>query len=100
MLKCARLALEGHLAGRLPVPVLVDAGDEPLELLVTEIGRRAAAEVDELELAPPQPLVSRIQRDLTRQGGEIALDLVGVLVGVDAEVAEPAALAAKRDVQV
>ena len=41
-----------------------------------------------------------VERDLARQSREVCLHFIGVLVGVDAEVAELAALAAKGDVQV
>src|SRR5262249_40877727 len=42
----------------------------------------------------------RVQRDLAREGLEVHLDLLGVLVRVHAEVTELAPLAAEGDVQV
>ena len=68
--------------------------------LAAEERRRAAAEVDEAERPAAHHRQLADQLDLARQGRDVALDVVRVLVGVDAEVAELAALAAERNVQI
>src|SRR5688572_23524922 len=99
-LQRARLAFERDFLGRVPAPVLVDPLDEPVELLVRQVRRRAAAEVYELELTSLKPVALGVEGDLTREGGQVYLDVAGVLVRIDAEVEELAPLAAERDVQV
>jgi hypothetical protein len=49
-----------------PSASFVDAVDQPVELLVRKVRRRAAAEVNELEL-PPSARPAGVQRDLARQ---------------------------------
>ncbi len=71
-LERARLAFEGDFPGRVPVPVVVDPLDQALELCIAQVRRRAAAEVDEFELPAAKPAPVGIQRDLARQGVEIA----------------------------
>jgi hypothetical protein len=74
---------------------VVDALDDALELGVGEEAGGAAAEIDEFELAVGQPATVGIEIDFAGEGREVGFDFVGVFVGVDAEVAEFAALAAK-----
>ena len=62
--------------------------------------RRAAAEVDEVQRPAGDRPLRAVQLPLARQRVEIALHLRGVLVGVDAEIAEVAPLPAERDVQI
>ena len=54
----------------------------------------------EVELLAKTPCVGGRMLDFAGQGVEVSFDVAGVLVGVDAEVAELAALPAERDVQV
>ena len=70
------------------------------QLLRRQERRRAAAEVDEVERPAGDRRLLRVQLPLARQDVEILADLGRVLVGVDAEIAEVAALPAERDVQV
>ena len=62
--------------------------------------RRAAAEVDEVERPPVDRRIGVVELPLARHHVEIFFDFLRVLVGVDAEIAEVAALPAERDVQV
>jgi hypothetical protein len=96
----AWLALEGDFAGRFPRPVFVDPLDEPLKLGVAQIRRRPTAEVDELKLPVPESFAAGIEGDFLRKRFEVSLDLISVLIGVDAEVAELASFAAEWNVQV
>src|SRR5260221_6509262 len=81
--------------------MLVDAVDQALELGIAEERRGAAAKVNKFKLPSLEPFVTmRIQRDLARQGAEVGFHLIRVLIGVHAEIAELAPLAAKRNVQV
>ncbi len=98
--KRAGLAFEGDFLGLVPIDVGPQAIDQRRELLAAEERRRAAAEIDEAERPASHHRQAADQFDLARQGRDIGLDVRGVLVGVDAEVAELAALAAERNVQV
>ena len=96
----AGLALEGDLFGVVPRAGGVEPADQALQLLRRQERRRAAAEVDEVEAAAGDRRLRRVELPFARQQIEILLDLARVLVGVDPEVAEMAALPAERDVQV
>jgi hypothetical protein len=79
---------------------VVDALDHALELGVGEEGGGSAAEVDEFKLAAFEPAAVGVEVDFTGEGAEIGFHFVGVLVGVDAEVAEFAAFSTEGDVEV
>ena len=96
----ARLALERDLFGVVPRAARVQPADESLQLLRRQERRRAAAEVDEVELAAGHCRRRGVELPLPREQIEILLDLARILVGVDPEVTEMAALPAERDVQV
>ena len=74
--------------------------DQAFELLRREKRRRAAAEVDEVERPAGDRRLRRVQLPFAREHVQVVVDLLGVLVGVDAEVAEVAPLPAERNVQV
>src|ERR1043166_703571 len=80
--------------------MLADFVDQPEKLLIAEEGRRAAAEIDEFELPAGKGLSIRVEGDFFCQRIRVDIDLVSILVGIDAEIAEGAALAAERDMQV
>src|SRR5262249_20747929 len=65
-----------------------------------QVRRGAAAEIDVVERPAADALGAGVQLDLFEQCVGIDFNVVSVLVGVDAEVAELAPLAAERDVQV
>ena len=96
----AGLALERDFFGRRPRR----DGRQPLhqaaQLPHRQERRRAAAEVHEVERPAVDRGIGVVQLPLARHHVEILLDFLRVLVGVDAEVAEMAALPAERDVQV
>ncbi len=96
----ARLALEGHLLDPVPGDRATQPLDQGAEVLDADVGGRAAAEVDEAGTSPGDRRGRGVELHLGRQGVQVGADLVEVLVGVDPEVAELAALAAERDVQV
>ena len=98
----ARLALERDLLGRASrARSAVRRLDQRLELRRRQEGRRAAAEVDEIDRpARRARAAARSSCPFPHERVEILLDLLRVLVRVDAEVAEMAALPAERDVQV
>jgi hypothetical protein len=73
---------------------------ERLQLAGTQIRWSAASEIDELQLAAGDAGPVLEQRDFAVEGLDIVLHHVGVLLRVDAEIAELAALAAERNVQI
>ena len=96
----ARLALERDLASGRPRRCGRQPVDQPPELPDREERRRAAAEIDEVERPPGDGRLPGVQLPLPPQHIEVRLDLRRVLVRVNPEVAEMAALAAERDVEV
>ena len=96
----SRLALEGDLSCRVPGQRRLQPRRQRLEVAGAYVGGGAAAEVDEPQLAAGDPGGAGVQLHLARHRVEVLPDLRGVLVDVDAEVAELAALAAERYVQV
>ena len=96
----ARLALEGDLVGLAPGHGRLGAGGQGAQVAGADVGGGAAAEVDELQGPAGDPGAPGIGLDLAAKGVEVAPDLAGVAVHVDAEVAELAALPAEGDVQV
>src|SRR5690348_10522861 len=95
LLERAGFALEGHFASLLPRHDRAESGHEPIELRGAEIGRRAAAEVDVIERPAADARCLAQQFDFFKERVEIDLDVLGVLVGIDPEIAELAALAAE-----
>ena len=71
-----------------------------LELVRREIGRGAAAEVDEVRLAPADERFRGVKRQLRKRRVNVSLDFGRILVGIDLEIAEVAALPAKWNVDV
>ena len=96
----ARLAFEGDLGGVVPRQGGLESVCQRAEVAGADIGGRAAAEVDKVQRSVRDGGQMRIVLDFARQGVEIGLDLVGVLVGIDAEIAELATLAAEGNVEV
>ena len=96
----ARLAFERHLLRLVPAQDRLHPVGQVLELRLGQVGGRAAAEIDELRLAPADERLLPVKLQLAKRQLQIPLDGRGVLVGIDAEVAEVAALPAERDVQV
>ncbi len=96
----ARLALERDLRRVTPGRGRGQPVHQSFELAGRQKRRRAAAEVDKVDRPPGKDRQARVQLPLARQHVEIRAHFLGVLVGVHPEVAEVAALAAERDVQV
>ena len=78
----------------------IESFDQVVKLLFADVRRRAAAEVSKPQLPALKGAGAAVNLILLDQRVEIDLDLGGVLVGVDFEVTELAALAAKRNVEV
>ena len=74
--------------------------DEAAELGCAQERRRAAAEVDVEQTPAADGGKLAIKLDFLHQGVQVGLDIAGVLIGVDPEIAKLAALPAERDVQV
>ena len=100
LLQGAGLALERDLLGRGPGQARAQPAEELLELLAREVRGRAAAEVDEARAAAGDQGSAGVELELALERVEVAADLGRVLVGVDLEVAEVAALAAEGQVDV
>ena len=98
--KRPRLAFEGHLLGLIPANVGLQPPDERLELLDAQVRRRAAAEVDEAKRAAAQGRQLADQLDLAGQRRDVGLDVAGLVVGEHLEVAEFAAFATERNMQI
>src|SRR6185369_2871095 len=96
----AGLTLERYFFSVLPTDVSIQTIDEIPQLLLTDVRRCAAAEVCEAKLASLKPRAAAVELVLFDQRIEVDLDLRRVLVCVDFEVAEQAALPAKRNVKV
>ena len=96
----AGLALERDFFGRRPRRDGRQPLHEAAELPHRQERRRAAAEVHEVERPAVDRRIGVVELPLARHHVEVFLDFLRVLVGVDAEVAEVAALPAERHVQV
>jgi hypothetical protein len=73
---------------------------EVLKLVNREIAGSAPAEIDELRLPSGEVGGPGVTLELAEAGVEVGVDLGRVLVRVDAEVAEVAALPAEGDVEI
>src|SRR5262249_20170505 len=100
LLQGARLTLEGDFLGLVPRQQRLQAMEEAGQLRRTEIRWRAAAEVNVVQSPTADDGLPAVEFDFLHQGVEVRLDVARVLVGVDAEVAELAALPAEGNVQV
>src|SRR5215212_9336870 len=100
LLNRARLTLERYLFSVLPTDVSIQAIDEIMQLLLTDVRRCAATEVCKAKLPALKRRHTAVKLVLFDQRIEIDLDLRRVLVCVDFEITEQAALAAKRNVNV
>ena len=96
----ARLGLEGDFLGLVPGEEILHPVGQIPELLDREVAGRAPAEIDELRLPAREVGGAGITFELADPGIEIGVDLRGVLVGVNAEVAEVAAFPAEGYVEV
>src|SRR5207248_1876468 len=100
LLQCAGLALKRHLLRVFPGEQRLYLFEQPAQLVSAEEGGRAAAEVDEMEGPARRHGHGGVESDFAHECVEIDIDVAGVLVGVDAEIAKFAAFAAKRNVQI
>ena len=96
----AWLALKGDFLGLVPGEKIFHPISQVLELTDREITGCSPAKIDELRLPPGEIFGARIAFKLLDAGIEIGIDLVRILVGVDAEITEVTAFSAKRDVKV
>src|SRR5919205_407362 len=97
LLNRAGLTLERDFFRVLPTDVSIQTIDEISQLLLTDVRRCAAAEVCKAKLAPLERGHAAVELVLLDQRVEVDLDLRRVLVCVDFEVTEEAALPAKRN---
>ena len=100
LLQRARLALERHFLGARPRQHCLQSLHELAQLRRAQIRRRAAAEVDVVQRPAADERNATVQRHFLDERVEVGFDIAGVLVGVDAEIAELAAFAAERNVQI
>src|SRR5439155_27369372 len=96
----ARLTFERDFLGLVPRQQRLHAAGQMLELVRREIGRGAAAEVDEVRFAPADERLRGVKRQLRKRRVKVSLDFGRILVGIDLEIAEVAALPAKWNVDV
>ena len=94
------LALEGHLVGNIPADGIAKSVDQPPELGGAQVGWRTPAKIHELKGPPTDAGEFLVELYLPAQCADVTLDLLAVLVRVDPEIAEFAALAAEGNVQV
>src|SRR6266480_4774982 len=71
-----------------------------LELVRREIGRGAAAEVDEVRLAPADERLRGVKGQFRKRRVNVSLDFGRILVGIDLEIAEVTALPAKWNMHI
>src|SRR3569832_446809 len=100
LLNRARLTLESNFFRVLPTDVTIQTIDEITQLFLTDVRRRAAAEVGKAKLTALKRRHATVELVLFDQRVEVHLDLRRVLVCVDFEVTEQTAFPAKRDVNV
>ena len=96
----ARLALESDLFRVFPTHVPIQTIDEIMQLFLADVRRRAAAEIGKPQLPPMERRHAAVEFILFDQRVEIDLDLGCILVCVDFEIAEEAALPAERDMDI
>ena len=96
----AGLAFERDLGGAAPVGPGRQPRNESLQLRRRQERRGAAAKVDEVHGTAGDRRGVEVHVPLIGEQAQIVLDLAGVLVRVDAEVAEVTPLAAERNVQI
>ena len=94
------LALEGHFLRVAPRGHGVEASDETLELFRRQERRRPATEIDEVQRPAGDRRQVGVELPFVRKHVEVIADLLRVLVGIHAEVAEVAPLPAERNVEV
>ena len=94
------LALERDLFRLVPRRDGGEVLHQPLQLVRRQERRRAAAEVHEVQRPSGNRRLPRVHRPLLGEHVEVAADLLRVLVGIDAEIAEMTPLPAERDVQI
>ena len=100
LLERPRLALERHFLGAVPRQQRLEPLHQAAQLVGAEVRRRAAAEVDVFEPPAADDGFLAVDFDFLDEGVDVGFHVAGVLVGVDAEVTELAALPAERDVEV
>ena len=96
----AGLALERDFLGRCPRRDGRQPLHESAQLPHRQKRRRAAAEVHEVDRPAVDRRIGAVELPLARHHVEVLFDFLRVLVGVDAEIAEVAALSAERHVQI
>ena len=96
----SRLALESYFARMRPAKVFGDTLDQTCELFTAQKGGRSAAKVDEVKRPIRQGGAAAVEGALTYQGIAVDVDVLRILVRVDAEIAELAALAAEWNVDI
>ena len=96
----AGFGFEGHFLRLIPRDHVLHAIGQILELRHGQVTGGAAAEVDEVRLAPLEIGLAGEALHLAHAGVDVGLNLLRILVGVDLEIAEVAAFAAERDVEI
>src|SRR6516225_8327198 len=96
----ARLAFERNLFSLVPWQQSLHAVSQMPELLDRQVRRRAAPEIDEIKLASADKLPASVELKLAQNRIEVFPNLGGILVRIDFEITEVAALATKGDVDV
>ena len=96
----SRVLLLTDFASRIPRHDRLKLLHEFTKLRGTQVGWRAATEVDVIELAATDHGLPRAEFDFLHEGIRVRLDIAGVFVGVHAEVTELAALPAERNMQI
>src|SRR6185436_11698452 len=99
-LQRARLTFERHFFRVRPAHVTIQTVDEIVQLFLAHVRRSAAAEIREPKLSTLEGRHAAVDLILLDERVEIDLDLGSVLVCVDFEVAEQAALPAERNVNI
>src|SRR6185295_9736025 len=98
--QCSRLALKSDLFGLVPWQNPLHRIDEAGELARRNIRWSAAAKINKLRFSAADERPLRVELQLLNGRIQISLDLRGVFIGVDLEVAKVAAFTAKRDMNV
>ena len=98
--ECAGLGFEGDFGRFIPREQALHAFGEIPELVRRQVARSASSKINEAGFPASDHRLLGVAGNVFEQRIEVGLDVVGILVGVDAEVAEMATLPAEGDVGV
>ena len=98
--ECSRFGFEGDFCRLIPRKQTLHALGQIAELVRRQVARSPSTEVDEAGFSPADHCLGGKGSEVFEQGIQVGLDVVGILVGVDAEVTKVTSLPAEGNVDV